>query len=161
MNSARKRCLMGRVTDHNLAGRAAVSMRNFLATLLIGVLSLSQSEAAQPLDQLLACRHVPDSASRVDCYDRAADAALAAKPPQVGVAPSEQATFESSIAQISQPLVGRAVFTLENGQVWQQTDADNAKSAQISDRVVVSKKVLGAYWLKVEGGRAWRVNLIR
>jgi hypothetical protein len=136
-------------------------MRNFLATLFIGVLSVSQSEAAQPLDRLLACRQVPDSASRLDCYDRASDAALAVKPPQVGVAPSEQAAFESSIVQISQPLMGRAVFTLENGQVWQQTDAENAKSAKIGDRVVVSKKILGAYWLKVDGGRAWRVILIR
>jgi hypothetical protein len=84
-------------------------MRNFLATLFIGVLSVSQSEAAQPLDQLLACRHVPDSASRVDCYDRAADAALAVKPPQVGVAPSEQATLESSIVQINGPLVVMAL----------------------------------------------------
>jgi hypothetical protein len=135
-------------------------MRNFMAALFIGVLSASQSWAAQPLDQLLACRHVPDSAARLDCFDRASDAALAVKP-QAGVAPSERATIESSIVRISQPLMGRADFTLENGQVWRQMDAEDAKSAKIGDRVVVSKKVVGAYWLKVEGGRAWRVTLIR
>jgi hypothetical protein len=132
-----------------------------VATLFIGVLSVAQSWAAQPLDQLLACRHVPDSAARLDCFDRASDAALAVKAPQAGVAPSERATVESSIAQISQPLMGRADFTLENGQVWRQMDAEDAKSAKIGDRVVVSKKVVGAYWLKVEGGRAWRVTLVR
>ena len=132
-----------------------------MATLFIGVLSLSQSWAAQPLDELLACRHVSDAAARLDCFDRASDAALAVKPPQAGVAPSEPTTIESSIVQISQPLMGRADFTLENGQVWRQMDAEDAKSAKIGDRVVVSKKIVGAYWLKVQGGRAWRVTLIR
>jgi len=135
-------------------------MRNFMAT-LTGVLCVSQSWATQPLDQLLACRHVTDSAARLDCFDRASDAASAAKPPQPDVAPSDRANIDSSIARISQPLMGRADFTLENGQVWRQMDAENAKSAKIGDRVVVSKKVVGAYWLKVEGGRAWRVTLIR
>lgn len=136
-------------------------MRKFWATLFIGVWSASPSFAAPPLDQLLACRHMPDSAARLDCYDNAVDAALTAKSPQKDVAPSERPTIESTIVQVSQPLIGRADFTLENGQVWRQMDAEDAKSAKIGDRVVVSKKVLGAYWLKIEGGRAWRVTLIR
>jgi len=136
-------------------------MRNFKAILFIGVLSTSQSWATQPLDQLLACRQVPDSAARLDCFDRASDAALAVKPPQAGVPQSERATIESSIVGISRPPMGRTDFTLENGQVWRQMDAEDAKSAKIGDRVVVSKKVVGAYWLKIEGGRAWRVTLLR
>ena len=136
-------------------------MKNFMAALFIGACSVSQSWATQPLDQLLACRHVPDSAARLDCFDRASDAALAVKPAQAVVAPSARATIESSIVRISQPLMGRADFTLENGQVWRQMDPEDAKSAKIGDRVEVSKKVVGAYWLKVEGGRAWRVTLIR
>jgi hypothetical protein len=149
-------------------------MRNFLA-LFVGVLSVSHSWAAQPLDQLLACRHVSDSASRLDCFDRASDAALTAKPTPVGEPPSEQATkpspvsmapfehatIDSSIVRISRPPTGRAVFTLENGQVWQQMDAEDAKSAKVGDHVVVSKKILAAYWLKVDSGRSWRVTLIR
>ena len=136
-------------------------IRNTVSTLLVGMCSVSQSWAAQPpLDNLLACRSMPESAARLDCYDRAADAALAAKPPQPSVANPERATIESSIVRISQPLMGRAEFTLENGQVWRQMDAEDAKSAKIGDRVVVSRKVLGAYWLKVEGGRAWRVTLL-
>jgi hypothetical protein len=138
-----------------------MDLRNFLATLFIGILSVSQSEAAQRLDQLLACRHVPDSASRLDCYGHASDAASAVKPPPVGAAPSEQAAFESSIVQISQPLMGRAVFTLENGQVWQQTDAEMRSRQKSAIELSCQKKILGAYWLKVDGGRAWRVNLIR
>ena len=136
-------------------------MRNLIATLFIGLLSVSQSWAAGPLDQLLACRQVPDSAARLACFDRASDAAAAVKPPQAEIAPSERATIESSIVQVTQPLMGRADFTLENGQVWRQIDAEDAKSAKIGDRVVVSKKVVGAYWLKVEGGRAWRVTLVQ
>jgi hypothetical protein len=136
-------------------------MRNFVATLVTGVLTVSQSWAAQPLDELLACHRLPDPAARLECFDRAAEAALAVKPPQAGVAPSERAPIESSIVRITQPLMGRADFTLENGQVWRQMDPEDAKSAKIGDRVVVSKKVVGAYWLKVEGGRAWRVTLLR
>ena len=149
-------------------------MRNSV-TLFVGVLSASYSWAAQPWDQLLACRHVSDSASRLDCYDRISDAAPTAKPLPEGVVPSEQATnprrvsmapfeqatIESSIVQISRPLTGRAVFTLENGQVWQQMDAEDAKSAKIGDHVVLSKKVLSAYWLKLDSGRSWRVTFIR
>lgn len=143
-------------------------MRSLIASLVLSALSISQAWADQALDQLRACRRMPDSAARLECFDRASDAllmtkptdaALMAKPPDDAPSPAKRSNIESSIVGIYQPAAGRAAFTLENGQVWRQMDAENARSAKIGDRVVISKTFLGAYWLKIEGGHEWRVTL--
>ncbi len=138
-------------------------MKSIFAMLVLSAFTISQSRADQALDQLLACRRMPDSAARLECFDHAADAALTAKQP--GAAPSSSSssssssaapasapkpsTFESSIVRIAQPASGRATFTLENGQVWRQMDDEDARSAKIGDHVVVSKTLFfTAYWLR-------------
>jgi len=136
-------------------------MRLLIATIVMGALSVSQAWADQSLEQLLACRRIPDSANRLVCFDRASDALSIAKQPDDTPKPLKHPTVESSIVQISKPITGRVDFTLQNGQVWRQMDAESAKSANVGERVAVSKTFLGAYWLKIEGGRKWRVTLIK
>jgi hypothetical protein len=139
----------------------AFEQRLLISTLVTIALSVSQAWADPVLDQLLACRHVPDSATRLECFDHASDAASTVRQPEATPHPSKPADVESSILRISKPVAGRVDFTLQNGQVWQQMDAEDARSAKIGDRIAVSKTFLGAYWLKIEGGRKWRVILVR
>jgi hypothetical protein len=136
-------------------------MRLLTAMVFMSVLTASQARAYQGLDELLACRGVPESAARLECFDHASDAVLSAERHETTQNSSKPAAVESSIVRISKPVAGRVDFTLESGQVWRQMDADDSKSAKVGDRVVVSKAFLGAYWLKIEGGRKWRVVLVR
>jgi hypothetical protein len=49
---------------------------------------------------------------------------------------------------------GRTVFKLENGQIWQQTDAGVRDDGPIpSPKVRISPGMLGSYWLYIDGVR--------
>jgi hypothetical protein len=136
-------------------------MKLFIAAVVMSALSMPSAWAEQTLDGLLACRRVPDPVRRLECFDRASEAPLAARRPDPVPSPTKPAAVESSIVRVSKPVMGRVDFSLDNGQVWRQTDADVAMSAKVGDQVAVSKTFLGAYWLTVESGHKWRVTLVR
>jgi hypothetical protein len=54
---------------------------------------------------------------------------------------------------------GRHLFTMENGQVWRQTD--NVRVSNIGDgpwQAEIRKAALGSFMLKLDGGTAVRVK---
>jgi hypothetical protein len=83
----------------------------------------------------------------------AAAAATAARP--------SAATDDAVADSISARLVGDfsgwsggTVFKLDNGQVWEQTDDSQLTVGRLSNpRVTISRGLLGAYYLSVEGVR--------
>lgn len=71
-------------------------------------------------------------------------------------------SIESTVAGAFRGWSGRTVFTLANGQVWQQVD-DATFSVRLQDpRVTIEKGAMGAFYLSVEGyGSRVRVRRIK
>jgi hypothetical protein len=77
----------------------------------------------------------------------------ATQPPQLD-------KLRSRIAAVSYKLRGEAVVTLDNGQVWEQSDTDSRVPLQPGDAISIRRGSLGSFWLSAPkaGFRARRVR---
>jgi len=140
--------------------------------------------AQDALGQFAKCADIQDPAQRLKCYDEAAKArpapaapAAPAKPtveqfglptPPVPVTKVEQfgkpepPPPEPEITQITSNVVefgktpyGKAIFTLANGQVWRQLDADNSDilipSVGSVMKVTIERGFFNSYNLIIDG----------
>ncbi len=136
--------------------------------------------AAQP--DTHACAKVADPAARLACYDSAFP-----PPPDVIAAATEKAQadfgldrprdgllnpgqtreqadperIESKVARVGAGRDGQRIFTLENGQVWTQTDSRAGGHLQVGDAVQVRKAMLAGYQLVMPNGVIVRVRRTR
>jgi len=71
----------------------------------------------------------------------------------------EEITVAVKSARI-QGVTGKAIVTLENGQVWEQTDTTKiqASSMRKAKEARVRKAALGSFMMTVDGGRSFRVK---
>jgi hypothetical protein len=122
---------------------------------------------------VLKCRALSDTARRLACYDAMPVGAAAAAPavaptataPAVspeqgfGLRPAVKKQKDSEPASIRSTVAGRfdgwapgAMITLANGQVWKVTDDTDAVLPSMQNpRVEITRGLLGAYFLQVEG----------
>lgn len=157
--------------------RAAVIAPLSLATLLLGSLA-----NATPAD-VLKCAEVRDDAARLACYDRTVPGLRALPPQAVTVAPPTPAappvppeqrfgagrlskedkpaamaedveTITATLKDAYERSPGRWVFTLDNGQVWQQVVTQTLYGVKPGRKVTVEKAILGSYNLRIEGIKA-------
>lgn len=149
-------------------------MKNFL---LFAGATLSAGAACADDTAILKCRALLDTASRLACYDAmpvgAAPALAPAAAPAPAVAAAPAAAPEQSFglrpvvkkqkdvepASIRSSVVGRfdgwvpgTIFTLANGQAWKVTDdTDAVLPIMQNPKVEITRGLLGAYFLQVEG----------
>ena len=88
-----------------------------------------------------------------------AAATATAGSPAVQVKPPNE--FTAHIASISRNAAGRAVVTLDNGQVWRQSETRASFEASAGDAVTISSGVLGSYWLVTSVHNRTRVERVR
>lgn len=166
--------------------------------------------AAEPLDQLLACRGIADATARLVCFDRETAAlasgkapvpasrdaaaalstataptpkaaatehmappldaqqsfglnttALAANEEAAGARPPKVSKIEGHVSALALAGNGQTVFTLDNSQVWRQTEAGGEMLAKLGDAVTISRGLLGSYWLQIKSGRGCKVTRLR
>ena len=124
-----------------------------LAFVSIFVAGAAHAEAAGDASAEIArCAAIADSAARLKCFDAAAPRASGAPAAQpatqapgrdgLGFSPPEGATrvedfgkpppppkltkITATVIELARSARGRAIFTLDNGQVWRQPDGDDA-----------------------------------
>ena len=143
--------------------------------------------------EIARCAGIADSAARLKCFDAAAQGASGAPAAQpatqapgrdgLGFSPPQGATREedfgkpppppkitgitATVSELARTLRGRAIFILDNGQVWRQLDNDDAnvqdpypgKIMKVAIRMNVIGSLFGGYAfnLTIEG----RNDLIR
>jgi hypothetical protein len=78
------------------------------------------------------------------------------KPPEPAVEESKELTeITAAVLEFARTPRGRAVFILENGQVWRQLDGDTTEILDVpaagATKVTIEKGFLGSYNLTVEG----------
>jgi len=87
------------------------------------------------------------------------------KPPEpVREGPKEITEISAGVIELARSAHGRAIFILDNGQVWKQIDGDETRVPQLPEskpiRVTIEKALLGSYALTVEG-RSFMVKVRR
>ncbi len=145
-------------------------MKKTYPPLLLIASTLSAAAIAADDAAMLKCRALPETAKRLACYDalpvglaapvQAAAVAPAASPEQnFGLRPVLKKQKDVEASAIHSNVVGRfdgwspgTVFTLANGQVWKVTDdADAVLPIMQNPKVEITRGLLGAYFLQVEG----------
>jgi hypothetical protein len=71
------------------------------------------------------------------------------------------AQVQTQVVQVSGSSTGQAIFTLENGQTWRQTENRSSFSLHPGDRVTVSKGALGSFWISSGPHNSARVERVR
>ena len=74
-----------------------------------------------------------------------------AKPPQ---------ELGAHLASVSRNSAGRAVFTLDNGQVWRQSETRAHFEAHAGDAVKITTGALGSFWLSTDTHNWTRVERV-
>jgi hypothetical protein len=117
------------------------------------------------------CASLGNDDERLACYDRAFG-----KPPQPsnGASPGpepglgDQSPSEKKSARITATVTaferrrdGLFVVTLDNGQVWSQTELDSRAEVRVGDTVKLRRGALGSYLLSTSAGIGTRVRRVR
>jgi hypothetical protein len=86
--------------------------------------------------------------------------AIAAKEEAVAARPAKLAKIEGRIVALALTGNGRTLFTLDNTQVWGQIESDGDMLAKLGDAAVISRGMLGSYWLQLKNGRGCKVSRV-
>jgi hypothetical protein len=160
---------------------------NVRAALLVAVLALLATlpAMAQPTPDSHPCARVSAPTERLACYDAAFPRSTAAIAESKAIA-EEQARqefglsererrerdstgltaplperLESTVTRVDFAANGARVITLDNGQVWQQSEVSSKGRLTIGDRVVLRNAALGSFMLVTPGRVALRVRRLR
>jgi hypothetical protein len=127
----------------------------------IGMALAHADSTTDALNQVTRCAAIADAAERLKCFDRAAPAAKDAgvpKPADFGKPVArvpEPAQIVASVRELSRTVRGRALFMLDNGQVWRQIDADDTSVLDPAPgkalKVTIQHGLLDSYNMMIEG----------
>jgi hypothetical protein len=165
-----------------------VSMNTQTRAVVAVMLSFSASagaDTAQALPEaLLACTHEADDARRLACFDRQV---IAKSPPTVsaptvstpavaektlpapaadryglpaGVAHKPQ-VLEARVTAVTRQPRGELAITLDNAQVWLQTDPNTLLEIMPGAAVKIVPGALGSFWLQLDSKHGSRVRRLR
>lgn len=102
-------------------------------------------------DALLKCRDIDDNDKRLACFDEYVGKRF------LTVEQIEEESAET-VTAVTKSSAGRLTITLENGQVWRQSDSKSFRIS-VGDAVVVRAKSLGSFMMSKEGSsRSIRVK---
>lgn len=129
--------------------------------------------AEDALAEIARCRGIASAAERLACYDRAVQRAagpaapvskdsvadsVAPKPEHFGKPaprPAELSQLSAAVREFHKTARGRAVFVLDNGQVWRQIDGDSTAILEPEPgevmRVTIARGLLDSYNLSIDG----------
>jgi hypothetical protein len=64
------------------------------------------------------------------------------------------------LANVSRNSAGREVFTLDNGQVWRQSETRTSFEAHAGEAVKITPGALGSFWLSTDTHNQTRVERV-
>nr|WP_010131427.1 hypothetical protein [Microbulbifer agarilyticus] len=143
------------------------SFQVLLSSSLFAMTLLSlPATAATVEEELKQCTEFSDDAKRLACYDKLAGNLQAHVEQRFGQeekrAIAEAPESITAIIESAQKgAYGKYTFTLDNGQVWRQTDSGRT-IWRGGEQVTVERGALGSFFMrKADGGRALRVKRIQ
>lgn len=156
-------------------------MSSRIASTLPGIvllLSAAMPAAAAAPAATHACARIVAPTDRLDCYDRAFppvhDSQAEAKeevrtfglrprqdPAERTTEAARAKSIASQIVSVGSDRDGERVFTLNNGQVWRQTESSVLGLARAGDAITIRAASFGSYLLITPGGVPLQVKRIR
>src|SRR6187399_2388590 len=150
-----------------------------MKTILIGIALIGIPEtlfAADAPSHL--CASVRDDSERLRCYDQAfgkpAEPVAAAPKARFGFTEKEVARNTGQTAESAAPSSvtatitslarlhdGKFVVTLDNAQVWSQSEFNSQADVGIGDTITVRRGALGSYLLVTKAGIGTRVRRVK
>lgn len=159
-----------------------------LVTLVPALTPISTAETINT-DVIFACTDLSDNAERLACFDTAVSKFKAAEDAgevqtftkedvsrerkrnfglaipsfNFGKDPSKDAGLDKllvNVVSIDQDPFKKLKITLENGQVWKQTDSRRVSIRNI-ETAEIRKAALGSYKIKLDGGSAFKAKRIK
>jgi hypothetical protein len=134
----------------------------------------AQAELPNPLaDGLRHCAAESDQAKRLACFDRLAatvpkveadqfglTADIAHKRAPVAAQKPTEAVLPGKIIALRQGPRGELIFTLDNQQVWDQSEPEPSKTFKVGEDVHIEHGAMGSLWLSADKGRKTRVKRV-
>ena len=122
---------------------------------------------------LRRCAGETDQTKRLACFDALAAALPKVEADQIGLtadiarkrAPAgehqaDEAALSGKIVALRQGRRGEFIFTLDNQQVWIQTELEPSKQFAVGDVVRIEHGAMGSLWLAADKARKTRVKRI-
>ena len=165
-----RRAAADNVPETMMLGGSTMKPRQYLALLVLTGAAVTAG-AQSPEEGLADCAGVADQQLRLACFDKLA--ARYAPGPGVAVdtepreqfglehkAPEPVAELAARVTGIDKNALGKMVFTLDNGQAWQQKDSKRLV-VQTGDEVRIERGALSAFYLSAGGNRRIQVARVR
>ncbi|WP_237065455.1 hypothetical protein [Microbulbifer guangxiensis] len=133
-------------------------------TIFLSLLLLATSASADSLTkQMRGCASIQSDKERLGCYDalsksldERAEQNFGQEQKRIVEEAPEQITAQ--ISEVQEGAYGKAIITLDNGQVWRQNDSGRVRWSA-GDRIVVERGLFGSFFMKpAQGGRKIRVK---
>jgi hypothetical protein len=149
-------------------------IRACIGVVLLCSATLPAHALTNPLaDGLRRCAGETDQAKRLACFDALAatlpkieadqfglTADIAHKRDPVGEQQAAEAVLPGKIVALREAAAGQLVFTLDNQQVWIQTEVKSRIQFAVGDVVHIEHGAMGSLWLAADKGRKTRVKRI-
>jgi hypothetical protein len=116
-------------------------MRDYPPAFCLALAFVLRYAHGQDLQAAQACTRLDDDAARLSCYD----AAMGVRKPTV------PKNLSAQVREVTILATGLYRLTLDNGQVWDTTQADSALAFKANDAVTISRRVLGGYEISLAG----------
>ena len=141
-------------------------MRVFILAALLPVMTVPAFAQGSVQDKLIDCASVADGAQRLACFDalilglrQAGDASFGAVQ---AAKPVEPDRVSLAVSALDKGADGKLRFTMEDGQVWRQTDTTKLPNAGKGPWTAeIRKAAMGTFLLSLNHGRVVRVERVK
>jgi hypothetical protein len=126
-----------------------------------------------PGDGLRRCARESDQTQRLACFDALVSSLPKIEADQFGMTadvaqkrnpdtfrPKQSEAITGKIVALREGAQGRLIFTLDNGQVWAQTESRPSISFAVGDAVRLEHGAMSSLWLAADRDRKTRVKRI-
>ncbi|WP_066965080.1 hypothetical protein [Microbulbifer sp. Q7] len=158
---------MRKTTIPACPARSLTGLRIVRAASLALLASLALPTSATTLaEQLQQCSQFDDDNKRLACYDKLSGSLKQHAERQFGqeqkqVIENAPESISATITSAKEGAHGKFIFTLDNGQVWRQTDS-NRSIWRGGEQVTLERGALGSFFMrKTTGGRSLRVKRVK
>ena len=157
-------------------------------TIVTGSSAAPASKPAPPVQAVIDCRAIADTAQRLACYDAAVDALAKAQTSgdvvtldraqrraarkqafgfalpsfqflDAGEKPEELNRIEETLASASQDAQGKWTFRMQDGAIWRQIDDEFlSRNPRPGSAIVIRRAMMGSFMLSVDGQPAVRAH---